>query len=267
MPRLRHRLLLVCAASLLLSAAAALRVHGSFYQLGVRHETDKVVGHKYGLLYDSIMPQFRLEKHVRLLEIGLGCGMPYGEGHSAIVWRKYFGTTDLDLWVAEYNEQCGRRWEAANPGVAHLLYGDQANNATLQQWMAEAGAAERPFDVIIDDGGHSWRQQTNSFFTLWSAVAPGGYYFLEDLVCAMQAGYNDGTEAENPINWIKGMIETLAFRDVTLKPLPVPQLKSIQCTSGMCVFEKCSAENNGFDAQDCGDLTFDPRKQKRPALR
>jgi hypothetical protein len=66
------------------------------------------------------------------------------------------------------------------------------------------------------------------------------------------------------MTWILGMIETLAFRDETKKPLPVAGLKSISCTSGMCVFEKCSAHNNGFDAQDCGDLNFDPRVEKRP---
>jgi hypothetical protein len=67
--------------------------------------------------------------------------------------------------------------------------------------------------------------------------------------------YADGTPAEKPITWIKEMIETLAFREEGKKALPMPGLKSIQCTTGMCVFEKCAAHENGVDGQDCGDLT------------
>ncbi len=143
---------------------------------------------RYGLLYDTILPQFRHEPGVRLFEIGLGCGMPYGEGHSAVVWRQYFKASDnFELVLAEFNEPCGRAWMEKHPGVAdQMLFGDQSDVATLQAWMNASDAAARPFDIIIDDGGHSWKQQTVSFFNLWDSVAPGGFYFMEDLVCNIQ---------------------------------------------------------------------------------
>ncbi len=172
-----------------------------------------MVGHKYGLLYDSILPQFRHEpqarRHhtcrqactacstmelltpsaqVKLLEIGLGCGMSYGEGHSVLVWNQYFETVELEMWVAEFNAACASRWLDAHPNATKLLVGDQADEPTLNRWINETNALERGFDIVIDDGGHSWRQQTHSFFTLWPALAPGGFYFLEDLVCNIQNG-------------------------------------------------------------------------------
>jgi hypothetical protein len=126
---------------------------------------------------------------IKLLEIGLGCGMPYGEGHSVLVWRQYFETVpDLQLWFAEYNGECATKWLEKHPNTTKLLIGDQADEPTLNRWMNESDALQRGFDIIIDDGGHSWRQQTHSFFTLWAALAPGGFYFLEDLVCNVQHG-------------------------------------------------------------------------------
>ena len=79
-----------------------------------------------------------------------------------------------------------------------------------------------------------------------------GYVTMQ--VCNIQGGYNDGPPSEKPIVWITEMITTMAFREETKKPLPMPQLKAIRCTTGMCVFEKCAAHENGKDGQDCGVL-------------
>ena len=102
--------------------------------------------------------------------------MNYGAGHSVPVWQQYFShVPDFQLWFAENNEECGRIWHA-KPENQHvnLVYGDQADVNVLQRWIRESNAIEDPFDIIVDDGGHSWKQQTNSFRTLWAAVAPGG---------------------------------------------------------------------------------------------
>ena len=46
---------------------------------------------------------------------------------------------------------------------------------TLKSW-------EYPkFDIILDDGGHSVRQQRVSIETLWNSLKSGGYYIIEDL--------------------------------------------------------------------------------------
>jgi hypothetical protein len=37
------------------------------------------------------------------------------------------------------------------------------------------------FDIIIDDGGHTVKQQRVSVETLWSSLKSGGYYIIEDL--------------------------------------------------------------------------------------
>lgn len=59
----------------------------------------------------------------------------------------------------------------------HTFKLDQSDQTALQAFAAEHG----PFDVIIDDGAHLSDAQQVSFFMLWSALKPGGFYFIEDL--------------------------------------------------------------------------------------
>ena len=40
----------------------------------------------------------------------------------------------------------------------------------------------RQFDVIIDDGLHTWSGQQRTLTNLWPLLRPGGYYFIEDVV-------------------------------------------------------------------------------------
>jgi len=52
---------------------------------------------------------FRAEnKHVKLLEIGLGCNMNYGPGASYELWRSYFNE-NVDIYFIEYNCNCAKR--------------------------------------------------------------------------------------------------------------------------------------------------------------
>jgi hypothetical protein len=69
--------------------------------------------------------------------------------------------------------------------------GSQSNVTFLKDTVMAA----RPFDVIIDDGGHTDNQMLTSLFELLygGALRPGGLYFVEDLVCKFKnvGGYRD----------------------------------------------------------------------------
>ena len=40
---------------------------------------------------------------------------------------------------------------------------------------------EKTYDVILDDGGHSMKQQMNTLEVYWPHVNPGGVFIMEDL--------------------------------------------------------------------------------------
>ena len=144
--------------------------------------TDKVTaghalgGHQYNLMYGMFLFPLRHEK-IKMLEIGLGCGMLYGPGASALLWRALL--PKAELWEAEVDGNCVEKHRSSllASGIRPLI-GSQRNATTLRRWMDESGGQ---FDVIIDDGGHSNLDITSSFDGLWQHIAPGGLYFVEDL--------------------------------------------------------------------------------------
>ncbi len=52
------------------------------------------------------------------------------------------------------------------------------------------------YDVIVDDGGHTRKQQVNSLIGLWSYVRKnGGIYVIEDIFTSFIPGFNDNKQS------------------------------------------------------------------------
>jgi hypothetical protein len=80
----------------------------SFLDIGKMYKTDKVTDHHYEILYEKYLKKY-VGSAVHLLEIGLGCGMSYGPGASAHLWRSYLGPL-ANIHFLEYNKECGETW-------------------------------------------------------------------------------------------------------------------------------------------------------------
>lgn len=82
-----------------------------------------------------------------------------------------------------------------------MIYGVDVKNDT--RWPSNAYAPEEPvridlcdqsdprlvtlyppesLDVVIDDGSHAFSDQTRARESLWPALKPGGFYFIEDIL-------------------------------------------------------------------------------------
>lgn len=152
---------------------------------GAQPVPDKVSYHDYGAAYERYLAPYRGRAVVRVLEIGLGCGMRYGEGASAPVWRAYFGAA-LELTFVEFNAACGDAWAASPAAQGARVYAGDQRNATL---LALVAAERGPFHVIVDDGGHSPEMQVVSLSALFpSALVPGGAYFVEGIHISHTSG-------------------------------------------------------------------------------
>jgi len=82
----------------------------SLFEIGMKHQTDKVNLHHYETLYEKYLTRYR-DTSVRVLEIGLGCGTSRGAGASAQTWREYLGYK-ADLHYLEIDKKCGENWES-----------------------------------------------------------------------------------------------------------------------------------------------------------
>lgn len=150
----------------------------AFYQYAQNEGTDKTWDHRYDYLYSRWLAPVRRE-NLRMLEIGLGCNMGYGAGHSLQLWKKYMSNTKVSY--LEYDAACATKHktdiEAASGGKLYI--GDQADATLLEEILADSRDFQG-YDVIIDDGGHTANQMLTSIKTLWHALKPGGIYIVED---------------------------------------------------------------------------------------
>ncbi len=119
----------------------------------------------YFEIYDRHLARFR-DTEVNVVEIGVY------QGGSLQMWKQYFGPR-ASIWGIDINPQC-RQFEEDR---VRVLIGDQADRAFLS---SVAAAAER-IDVLIDDGGHTMRQQRATFEELFPKITPDGVYICEDM--------------------------------------------------------------------------------------
>jgi len=103
---------------------------------------------------------------INMLEIGVQ------GGGSLYMWRKYFPS--VHITGIDIDPECQ---QYANSKSVNIEIGDQANANFLQEVEKKHG----PFDIIIDDGGHTMKQQLISFKTLFRLLKDGGVYIIEDI--------------------------------------------------------------------------------------
>ena len=163
-----------------------------FKQIADKYGTDKTEAHDYHNMYGTVLGTMK-NKRVSLLEIGLGCTMPYGPGKSIPVWREFL--PNVKVSILEYDGKCAKKFRSK---VEQLFIGDQSDFEVLRE-VVNGG----PYDIIIDDGGHQVIQQINSLIALWSVLNSGGAYFIEDLHLYNTRQYNNPNIST--FDWIQNL--------------------------------------------------------------
>lgn len=204
----------------------------SFYEIAIKHGTDKVTDHSYQDMYENYLPALR-HKKLKMLEIGLGCDMSYGPGASYYTWLEYF--PNVDLYFIEYDAKCAEQWADKTTG-ATIITGDQGDAVFLEKFMSEHG---KDFNIIIDDGGHTMEQQQTSLKHLWKAVKPGGIYFCEDLQTSYWDNYGGGSVAvkegkKTMMQYIHLLIEDITYGPRRVQFEQVDQMVHIDCSREVC---------------------------------
>lgn len=132
--------------------------------------TDKI-NHGYMEIYD---PLFKEKKGInKILEIGVY------QGESLKLFSNYF--PDSTIYGFDVTD-CSH----LNNEKIKIFKGDQENIQDLNEFIKVHGTN---FDLILDDGGHSMKQQQTSFGFLFQHLKPGGIYIIEDLHTSKISGY------------------------------------------------------------------------------
>jgi hypothetical protein len=124
--------------------------------------TDKY-SHGYMEIYDPLFRELKTSKKV--LEIGIY----YGDSLKLLEY--YF--SDAKIFAIDINN-----YEYLNNDKIKTFICNQEIRTELKLVIDSIGDE---LDLIIDDGGHSMKQQQVSFGFLFSKLKSGGVYILEDL--------------------------------------------------------------------------------------
>jgi len=117
-----------------------------------------------------------------MLEIGVQ------SGGSTRVWKRYFRGLTQYLGL-DIEPRC-RMFQSLEEGI-RIITGSQLDTALLSKICKEYG----PFDLVVDDGGHTNKMIHTSLKSLWNCMKDNGVYVIEDLHTMNMGGYiNPKTE-------------------------------------------------------------------------
>jgi hypothetical protein len=227
-------------------------------------KNDKRLIHKwahYFDIYNRHFARFR-DKEIVILEIGVS------QGGSLQMWKDYFGPK-AKIYGIDVNPQC-KQLEEDN---IKIFIGSQSDRAFLQ----EVKRSIPMVDILIDDGGHTMRQQIVSYEELFDHVKDQGVYLCEDLHTSYWIEYGGGHKRQGTfIEYSKNFIDQLNAHhsdQMGFGPSNFTQsVDSIHFYDSILVVEKKKRDKPYHEKT--GDLSFDkittqemsmPRKVLRKA--
>lgn len=165
------------------------------------HPEQSKQNHDYTIFYDSIFKDFK-NKEIRLFELGLGtnntnilsnmgvngkpCASLYG-------WRTYFPNS----WV--FGADIDKDILIQFPKIK-TFYCDQTDPKCIANMWNEPLLQEN-FDIIIEDGLHTFEANVCFFENSIHKLNNGGYYIIEDINDINIQLFNDKIQNEWTLNY------------------------------------------------------------------
>ncbi len=145
-------------------------------------------------IYDEYFSKYR-NTDFTFLEIGIA------HGGSLEMWRKYFGEKAKIIGV-DVNPEC-KKFETEN---CTIYIGSQEDADFLNDLKSKIPKV----DILLDDGGHTMKQQITTFNVLFDHVKDDGLYVCEDLHTSYWASYGGGYKRKGSfIEFSKNFIDNI----------------------------------------------------------
>ncbi|MHC1743468.1 MAG: class I SAM-dependent methyltransferase [Syntrophobacteraceae bacterium] len=157
----------------------------------------------YFEIYDRHFSRFRgTDAHI--VEFGVS------QGGSLQMWKEYFGP-QAKIFGIDINPHCSSLEE----DQIKIFIGDQEDRNFLRSLREQLPR----IDVLIDDGGHTMRQQIHTFEELFPSVQENGVYLCEDLHTSYWPEWGGGYKKRGTfIEYSKNFIDYLhAWHSVQAK--------------------------------------------------
>lgn len=138
------------------------------------NDTDKRL--QYLEVYNKYFERFR-NTDVTIMEIGVY------QGASLQLWKEYFGSKCKIIGI-DINEECIKY----NDGQIEVEIGSQES---IYFWNYIKNKYPK-IDIILDDGGHTMKQQIVTFEQMFSHLSENGVYMCEDVFTSYWTPWGGG---------------------------------------------------------------------------
>jgi predicted O-methyltransferase YrrM len=138
--------------------------------------------HNYTTYYYSIFNEMR-NKKLRVFELGLGTnnvnlesnmGADGRPGASLYGWAEFFPNSEI--FGADIDKDILFKEDRIS-----TFYCDQTNPEIIKEMWSNS-ALEEAFDIIVEDGLHTYEANVCFFENSIHKLSPGGYYIIEDIL-------------------------------------------------------------------------------------
>lgn len=179
----------------------------------------------YFPVYERYFHKFR-NKPVVILEIGVF------HGGSLQMWKKYFGK-DVIIYGIDINPRC-KTLEEDN---IKIFIGSQSDRDFLRYVKTQIPKV----DILLDDGGHTMKQQIVTFEELFDHINDDGVYLCEDCHTSYWIEFGGGYLRKGTyIEYVKKLIDKLTawhFNKLSVDSF-TRSVRSICFYDSMVVIEK-----------------------------
>lgn len=181
-------------------------------------------------VYENFFANYR-NKNITLLEIGIA------HGGSLQIWKKYFGA-NVKIIGVDINPEC-KRFEEEN---IEVFIGSQEDEIFLKQLKDNIPKV----DILIEDGGHTMKQQITTFKLLFDHVKDGGLYICEDTHTSYWKSYHGGYKKKDTfIEYSKNFIDDIHGWHFKINSKPyineiTKNVKGLHFYDSMVIIEKQS---------------------------
>lgn len=123
------------------------------------------------------------------------------QGGSLQMWKNYFGPK-AKIYGIDINPKC----KTLEESQVEILIGDQEDRNFLRSLKTLIPRV----DILLDDGGHTMKQQITTFEELFPHVDKNGVYLCEDLLTSYRPNFGGGYKnSESYIEYSKNFIDQL----------------------------------------------------------
>ena len=211
----------------------------------------------YFEIYDQFFSKY-IGTEVIILEIGIS------HGGSFQVWKKYFGDK-ARIFAVDILPEC-KKLEEEN---VKIFIGSQEDKKFLKKLISQVPQPH----IIIDDGGHTMKQQITTFDILYNHLQTPGIYLCEDTCTSYWYEFGGGLRKRNTfIEYSKRLIDHINSWHFKNKKVKVDEFtrttNAIHFYDSMVFFEKSHRQKPTNVVKGEKTITHgeDPLKSRRTLL-